>query len=97
MARRSKVQIAIDNQVDTAVNFHSQGRRFDIFDLGKIPEAGRDAAKELLAKDPDIALLHGKESALAKNASVNRPVVLATSLTEAINSAVEAACVKYAK
>lgn len=53
--RRTKEQIRIDREVETACNKHSAGRSFNVFDLSKISQAGHEAAKD--GKNIDEAVL----------------------------------------
>lgn len=45
MARKTSVDKAIDEQVETAFQKHGSCVEFNVMDLGKIMNAGRDAAR----------------------------------------------------
>jgi len=45
MARKTKVEKLIDDQVNEAYKNHGYGIRINIMDLSKIMDAGREAAK----------------------------------------------------
>ncbi len=65
MARRTKKQIETDKAVDAAVQTHIQGRQFSVFDLGKISDAGHNAANN--GEDIDAAVKAAAEQYAIKH------------------------------
>ena len=59
MARRSKAEIALEKVINAIIEKHIQGKRFNVFDLGKISKAAKDAAAS--GTDIDKAVLEACE------------------------------------